>query len=138
MIKIINIPISKLLENDLINWILELSKEYEVSIDQFIVSFIDKKGMLEINKEYLGHDTHTDILTFNYGSSHLIYSEVFVSEYMCRINARKYNQTFENECLRLISHGFLHSLGYEDKSSEDKARMTERENSCIDMFHVKQ
>ncbi len=138
MIKINNIPTTKFSENELITWVLKLSKTYKVEVDRFVVNFSDEERILYMNEKYLNHDTHTDILTFSYGDSDLICSEIFISEQMCRMNAKKYNQTIENECLRLISHGFLHSLGYNDGNPKEKALMTEQENFCVNMFHVKQ
>jgi rRNA maturation RNase YbeY len=109
-----------------------------VQIDNFAVNFINKEQMLEMNQKYLNHDTHTDILTFDYGNQHFINAELFVSEYMCSLNAEENAQTIESETLRLISHGFLHTLGFSDKKLDQKILMTEQEDLCLSMFHVKQ
>ena len=61
-----------------------------------------------------------------------------MSEYMCSLNAEENTQTIENETLRLISHGFLHTLGFSDKKQDQKILMTEQEDFCLSMFHVKQ
>ncbi len=133
-----NIPAPSLSLPDLNLWIECLCAYYKVAIDQFAVNFIGKEKMLEMNQKYLNHDTHTDILTFDYGNQHFINAELFVSEYMCSINAADNKQSIEDECLRLISHGFLHTIGFSDKNLEDKILMTEQEDFCLQMFHVKQ
>ena len=133
-----NIPTPSLVSSDLNLWMESLCAHYKVAIDQFAVNFIGKEKMLEMNQKYLNHDTHTDILTFDYGNQHVINAELFVSEYMCTLNAAENAQSIENECLRLISHGFLHTIGFSDKKSEDKILMTEQEDFCLQMFHVKQ
>ena len=133
-----NIPTPSLVSSDLNLWMESLCEHYKVAIDQFSVNFIGKAKMLEMNKKYLNHDTHTDILTFDYGNQHVINAELFVSEYMCTLNAAENAQSIENECLRLISHGFLHTIGFSDKKSEEKILMTEQEDFCLQMFHVKQ
>ena len=133
-----NIPTPSLVSSDLNLWMESLCAHYKVAIDQFSVNFIGKEKMLEMNQKYLNHDTHTDILTFDYGNQHVINAELFVSEYMCTLNAAENAQSTENECLRLISHGFLHTIGFSDKKSEDKILMTEQEDFCLQMFHVKQ
>lgn len=137
-IQFYNIPSNNLKVADLKEWLQNICSHYNVEIDQFAVNFIEKEQMLEMNIKYLNHDTHTDILTFNYGNQQVINAELFVSNYMCSLNADENSQTLENETLRLISHGFLHSIGYSDKKSEDKLLMTEQEDICLDMFHVKQ
>ena len=133
-----NIPAPSLSLPDLNLWIESLCAYYKVAIDQFAVNFIGKEKMLEMNQKYLNHDTHTDILTFDYGNQHFINAELFVSEYMCSINAVENKQSIDDECLRLISHGFLHTIGFSDKNLEDKLLMTEQEDFCLQMFHVKQ
>ncbi len=133
-----NLPTSALDPKHLVSWLNYLCIHFNVRIEQFAVNFIGKDKMLEMNQKYLNHDTHTDILTFDYGNQHLINAELFVSEYMCSLNAAENAQSIEDECLRLISHGFLHTIGFSDKKPEDKLLMTEQEDRCLQMFHVKQ
>ena len=84
------------------------------------------------------HDTHTDIITFSYASTSTIEAEIFIStDRMCE-NASLHGETTENEMIRLLSHGFLHTIGFKDSNSEEKSQMTTEENRCINMFHVKQ
>ena len=137
-VRIHNLPTKFLSAKAVKDWVVKLSNHYEVQIDNFAVNFINKEQMLEMNQKYLNHDTHTDILTFDYGNQHAIKAELFVSEYMCSLNAEENTQTIENETLRLISHGFLHTLGFSDKKQDQKILMTEQEDFCLSMFHVKQ
>ena len=101
-------------------------------------NFVSKEEMLVLNQKHLNHDTHTDIITFSYTSAPVISAEIYISTEQCRENASLNNTTTENELLRLISHGFLHAVGYKDKTEAEKHQMTAEENHCIDMFHVKQ
>ena len=133
-----NLPTKTLSAKAVKDWVVKLAHHYEVQIDDFAVNFINKEQMLEMNQKYLNHDTHTDILTFDYGNQHVINAELFVSEYMCSLNAEENAQTIENETLRLISHGFLHTLGFSDKNLDQKILMTQQEDFCLSMFHVKQ
>ena len=137
-VRIHNLPTKFLSPKAVKDWVVKLANHYEVQIDNFAVNFINKEQMLEMNQKYLNHDTHTDILTFDYGNQHVINAELFVSEYMCSLNAEENTQTTENEILRLISHGFLHTLGFSDKKPDQKKLMTEQEDFCLSMFHVKQ
>jgi len=137
-VRFYNLPTKTLSAKAVKDWVVKLANHYEVQIDNFAVNFINKEQMLEMNQKYLNHDTHTDILTFDYGNQHFINAELFVSEYMCSLNAEENAQTIENEMLRLISHGFLHTLGFSDKKVDQKILMTEQEDLCLSMFHVKQ
>ena len=137
-VRFYNLPTKTLSAKAVKDWVVKLANHYEVQIDNFAVNFINKEQMLEMNQKYLNHDTHTDILTFDYGNQHFINAELFVSEYMCSLNAEENAQTIENETLRLISHGFLHTLGFSDKKRDQKILMTEQEDFCLSMFHVKQ
>ncbi|MGY8947969.1 MAG: rRNA maturation RNase YbeY [Flavobacteriales bacterium] len=137
-VRFYNLPTKTLSAKAVKDWVVKLANHYEVQIDNFAVNFINKEQMLEMNQKYLNHDTHTDILTFDYGNQHFINAELFVSEYMCSLNAEENAQTIESETLRLISHGFLHTLGFSDKKLDQKILMTEQEDLCLSMFHVKQ
>ena len=137
-VRFYNLPTKTLSAKAVKDWVVKLAIHYEAHIDNFAVNFINKEQMLEMNQKYLNHDTHTDILTFDYGNQHVINAELFVSEYMCSLNAEENAQTIESETLRLISHGFLHTLGFSDKKLDQKILMTEQEDLCLSMFHVKQ
>lgn len=137
-IQFFNIPSSDLVPSKLKDWILNLADDYGVEIDIFIVNVIGKEEMLKMNQNHLNHDTHTDILTFDYGNQQVINAELFVSKCMCVHNASENLQSIENEYLRLISHGFLHTIGFSDSNSQEKVLMSEHEDRCLQMFHVKQ
>jgi len=93
---------------------------------------------LEINLEYLNHETHTDIITFDYSTKNRLSAEFFISMWAVQQSAKEESQTLENETLRVISHGLLHCMGYDDGSAEEKLKMRQKENEFIDLFHVKQ
>lgn len=94
--------------------------------------FLDDEGLLKINIEYLNHNTYTDIITFdNSDSEKIIEGDIFISVDRVRENAEKFKAPFENELVRVLSHGVLHLTGYKDKSPEDAAKMREAEESAI-------
>ena len=121
----------------LTKWLVNCAHHYGVTIQQLHYSFVSKERMLELNQIHLDHDTHTDIITFDYGDSSSVVAEIYISSAQCEENAHTFNVSVENETLRLISHGFLHCIGYNDKNEEDKKHMREEENHCIELFHVK-
>ena len=125
--------------NDLVltKWLDDCAHHYGVTIQQLHYTFVSKERMLELNQTHLDHDTHTDIITFDYGNNTRITAEIYISIVQCQENAQKFNVSTENETLRLISHGLLHCIGYNDKNEEEKKLMREEENHCIELFHVK-
>ena len=91
--------------------------------------FCSDTYLLNINQQYLNHDTYTDIITFdNSELEGVIFGDIFISIERIRENAAKFNVTETNELHRVIIHGTLHLLGYKDKSAPDKEKMTEKED----------
>lgn len=91
--------------------------------------FCSDEYLLEVNKQYLNHDTYTDIITFdNSDINLLIIGDIFISYDRIRENAVKFGVSEIDELHRIIIHGTLHLLGYKDKSKADKALMTTKED----------
>ena len=90
-----------------------------------------------MNKRYLNPNTHTDIITFNYSSDDKLEAEFFVSFWAINKSAKEHSQTVENETLRVIIHGALHCMGYNDDDKEEIDNMRKMEDTFISMFHVK-
>ncbi len=94
--------------------------------------FCSDSYLLQINQQYLDHDTFTDIITFdNSEEEGLIIGDIFISIDRIRENAKKYGVTEATELHRVMVHGVLHLLGYEDKTAESKKLMTEKENEYL-------
>src|SRR5690554_3442853 len=128
---------------------LENESKYEDWIDSIIESedkepgeinyiFCDDDYLLEINKQYLDHDTLTDIISFDYCIGDLISGDIFISIDRVKDNAQEYEVSFHNELLRVMAHGVLHYCGYKDKSDEDEKIMRLKEQEKMIMFHVEQ
>ena len=136
MIKFINKP-EQLNEKKAKRFLQKSALIFNVSIGKIVYEFVTKDKMLNLNKRFLNHNTDTDIITFVYGTKKIILSEIFISIKLANENAKTYNQSIENEIVRLISHGFLHSIGFKDKSKLDKIEMSKQEEKMINLFHVK-
>jgi len=100
--------------------------------------FCDDDYLLEINKQYLDHDTLTDIISFDYSIGNELHGDIFISIERVRENALDFNVDFEEELKRVMAHGVLHYCGYKDKSEEDEKLMRLKEEEKMKMFHVKQ
>ncbi|WP_313189679.1 rRNA maturation RNase YbeY [Sphingobacterium sp.] len=94
--------------------------------------FCSDAYLLEINKQYLDHDTFTDIVTFDSSEEQgVIAGDIFISVERIRENAQKFHVSERDELHRVIIHGILHLCGYGDKGKRDKARMTEKEDHYL-------
>jgi rRNA maturation RNase YbeY len=100
--------------------------------------FCDDIYLVEINQQYLDHDTLTDIISFDYSVGNELHGDVFISVERVVENAKDFNVTFEEELRRVIVHGILHYCGYKDKNEEDENLMRQKEEEKMKMFHVKQ
>jgi rRNA maturation RNase YbeY len=101
-----------------------LKSELKFKINTVSVNFIDSTEILNINIKYLNHHQSTDIITFNYsGNNDELDGELFISVDDAGNNARTYGVKFHEEIVRLIIHGFLHLLGFDDKKSSEKKKM---------------
>ena len=100
--------------------------------------FCDDEYLLEINQQYLDHDTLTDIISFDYCVGNELHGDIFISIERVRENASDFDVKFEEELLRVMAHGVLHYCGYKDKSEEDELMMRQKEEDKIQLFHVEQ
>ena len=116
------------------NWLkgICVREKYSLRVVNYI--FCSDDYLRELNKRYLNHTTYTDILSFDFSEDDLIQGEIYISIQRVRENARKYKQPFELELKRVIVHGFLHLLGYKDKSSTQKAQMRRKEEACLSLW----
>lgn len=92
------------------------------------IIFCSDDYLLAINRQYLKHDYFTDIITFDYVEGVTISGDIFISYDRVMENSEKFNSGFADELSRIIIHGVLHLIGYEDKSKKGKLVMTEKEN----------
>ena len=111
--------------------LIDFAKEEGFEIERLEYNFVDSEKMFSLNKDFLNHDTDTDIITFDYSESKTILAEVFISNEMMIKNANENTQSIENEAFRLFSHGLLHCMGYKDVTNDDKAKMRIKEDEFI-------
>ncbi|HEV7332651.1 MAG TPA: rRNA maturation RNase YbeY [Flavisolibacter sp.] len=99
--------------------------------------FCDDAYLLQINMQYLKHDTLTDIITFELSpKSHPLLSDIYISIERIRDNAKRYKTNFHHELHRVIFHGALHLAGYKDKKKQDQELMREKENQWLRKYFV--
>ena len=117
-------------------WIAKVIDSHDCSLGELTYQFINDTDMLAINRKYLNHDNFTDIITFDYTDDYKISADIFVSIDRVRDNASTFSSAYQDEMMRVLIHGVLHCLGYPDKTKEEKEVMREKENECLELFHV--
>jgi len=126
--------INKLVIHKLVN---VLTNDLDFIVESLPINFISSDQIITINKEYLNHNYSTDIITFNYsGSKKNLDGEIFISIDDAKINAKAYNNSLKEELLRLVIHGILHLLGYDDIKKSDFKKMKELENSLLNKYKI--
>ncbi len=109
-------------------WLKSVVKNENKSIGKISVIYVDDNYLLDINIKYLKHNYFTDIITFNYNQGLNISGDLYISIDTIKSNAEFYDTNFKNELLRVIVHGVLHLLGYNDCEESEKIVMRERED----------
>jgi len=115
-------------------WISSVIKKEKFTLNQINFTFTSDESLLKINKEYLKHNTYTDIITFNYNEEKKIAGDIFISVDRVKENAEKFEVKFEQELYRVMIHGVLHLCGYKDKSKSDSIIMRKKENASLLLF----
>lgn len=92
------------------------------------VVFCSDQYLLKLNQQYLNHDTYTDIITFDYVEGEIISGDLFISIERVKENAQKASLTFANELNRVIIHGLLHLMGYNDKTKQETQEIRAKED----------
>jgi len=115
-------------------WLTEVAKQEGKKILELTYVFCSDEYLLQINQEYLNHDTLTDIVTFdNSEDTKKIEGDIFISIERVKENGETLG-TSDTELKRVMVHGLLHLLGYKDKKKEDKTLMTEKEDLYIKQY----
>lgn len=107
-----------------------------ISVGDINIIFCSDSFILELNNKYLKHNYFTDIITFDNSQDNVISGDLYISIDTVKSNAIEYAATFENELYRVIIHGILHLLGYDDKTKEQSIVMREMENKCLNMRDI--
>jgi rRNA maturation RNase YbeY len=120
-------------ENALTLWIYSICESYSKTLRRIDLHLINDTTLLEINREHLGHDYFTDIITFPYEEDPLE-AEVFISIDRVADNARTLELPFETEFLRVVAHGILHLCGLNDKNREGVTSMRKAEDHWLNVW----
>ena len=116
------------------NWLIAVAAAEKKKVQALNYIFCNDSYLLKMNREYLQHETLTDIITFDYSEKATISGDIFISLERVTENAEKYKVAFENELLRVMVHGVLHLIGFNDKTPSEKETMRAKENFYLELY----
>ena len=115
-------------------WLDSVAKRHAKKIAHLNYIFVSDKRLLQINKDFLQHDTLTDIITFpGDAGKGFVSGEIYISIDRIRDNARQYGEPATTELHRVMAHGLLHLCGFKDKSPKDQLTMRSQEEKALDL-----
>jgi len=115
-------------------WLSKTAKIYNFQVAQLNFIFCSDNYLLKLNQDYLNHDYYTDIITFNYNELSYISGDIFISVDRVKDNANLYGIEYRVELLRVLVHGVLHLIGFNDSTDSEEKIMREKEDEHINYF----
>ena len=112
-------------------WIKAVAASYGKKTGEIGYLFVDDEKILEVNREYLGHDYYTDIISFDYCEGDTLNGDLVISLDTVRTNAEKFHKAYDEELHRVIIHGILHLCGINDKGPGEREQMEAAENRAL-------
>jgi len=113
------------------NWLTQIIENSNYSVGEINIIFTSENRILSINREYLNHNYLTDIITFPYTTGNIVSSDIYICIPVVKFNAHKFNQLFSQELNRVIVHGVLHLIGYNDSTENQIKQMRKAEDDCL-------
>lgn len=112
-----------------------LISELNLTVSSVEINFVSGNVIQNINKKYLKHNYITDIITFSYSSEgEPVDAEIFICSQAAKENSVKYKVTLDEEITRLIVHGFLHIVGFDDQTDYKRRKMRAKENELLSKY----
>jgi len=117
------------------SWIKQIVESKGFSLGDINVIFTSDAYLLEMNNKYLGHNYYTDIITFDYCDDKIVSGDLFISIDCVKSNSEHYGQTFDNELHRVIIHGVLHLIGFDDHNDDNIKQMRNAEDEALVLYY---
>lgn len=113
-------------------WIRDFVVTYGKEVGELYYSFCSDEYLYQMNVDLLGHDFYTDIITFPLNECETVLSAEFhISIDRIKENAITFNRSFEDELHRVMAHGVLHLIGFDDLTEDDEKEMRRQEDFCL-------
>jgi probable rRNA maturation factor len=120
------------------DWVSRVVKSKGYKLGNLVYAFFNDEDLKDLNIRFLNHDYYTDIISFDETADQVVSGNIAISVERVKENATQIGVDFEEELHRVMIHGVLHFIGFNDKTSTEKKEIREQEALALSMFHVKQ
>ena len=125
-------------ESKVSKWLNKAVESEGFSVGEIVFAFFNDKDLKSLNIKYLDHDYYTDVISFNDSNGTVLNGNIAVSVERVLENSKKFKTSFEDELLRVMVHGLLHFMGFNDSSMTETQQMRDKEDDNLKSFHVEQ
>jgi len=125
-------------ESKVSKWLNKAVESEGFSVGEIVFAFFNDKDLKSLNIKYLDHDYYTDVISFNDSKGTVLNGNIAVSVERVLENSKKFKTSFEDELLRVMVHGLLHFMGFNDSSMTETQQMRDKEDDNLKSFHVEQ
>ncbi len=127
------VKMPKIKKRETTAWIRAVAATYGKRVGDIGYMFVNDEKILEVNREYLGHDYYTDIITFDYCEDNTLNGDLVISLDTVKSNAELFKKDYNEELHRVIIHGVLHLCGINDKGPGEREIMEAAENKALNL-----
>ena len=120
------------------DWVLRVINSKGYKLGNLVYAFFNDEDLKALNFRFLKHDYYTDVISFDETADQVVSGNIAISVDRVKENATQIGVDFEEELRRVMIHGVLHFIGFNDKTSSEKKEIREQEALALSMFHVKQ
>ena len=125
-------------EPEISSWIAAFCQTENTSVNSLVFAFFSDEELKSLNIKHLSHDYYTDVISFDESKNNSLMGNIAISVERVADNATKYSVSFEEELRRVMIHGVLHFMGYNDSNESETNTIRKKEDYALSMFHVKQ
>ena len=125
-------------ESKISKWLIKAVEAEGFIVGDVVYAFFNDNDLKDLNIKYLEHDFFTDVISFNDSKGNVLSGNIAVSVDRVKDNSLKFNTPFNDDLLRVMVHGLLHFMGFNDSSEEETLLMRNKEDDNLKMFHGEQ
>lgn len=125
------VAMPRIKKREITKWIRAVAATHGRKVGELGYMFVSDERILEVNREYLGHDYYTDVITFDYDEDNVVNGDIVISLDTVRSNAEQLGKEYGEELRRVIIHGVLHLCGIDDKGPGEREIMEQNEDRAL-------
>ena len=135
---IYNTPFNLENEKKTSEWLQRAIVSENFSTGEVVYAFFNDEELKKLNNKHLGHNYYTDVISFNDSNEKVLSGNIAISVDRVKENSVEFNSTFHEEMHRVMLHGLLHLMGYNDLTEKEKTEIRNKEDEILSVFHVEQ